>query len=74
MAELFIHLCEYKKYIDVEIYDKIVAFKDLFKKNFKISKFLFVSGHSLSDKRLIVRELEQIITVVKMKTVELKGV
>lgn len=73
LTELFVHLCDHKRYIDIEIYDKIVAFKNLFNKNYKISKLFFVSGYNLSGKILIVRELEQIINIVRAKTVELKA-
>ncbi|GBF22822.1 putative esterase of the alpha-beta hydrolase superfamily [Candidatus Gastranaerophilus sp. (ex Termes propinquus)] len=72
LAEIFMHLCEHKRYIDIDIYDVIVAFKDLFSRNYHISSFLFISGYKLNDKSLVVREVEEIIKMVSKKTLELK--
>jgi len=74
LCELFMHLCEYKRYIDLDIYEKIVAFKNLFKRNYKISKLFFISGYTLNDKTLVLLELQKIIEIISLKTEELKDV
>ena len=72
LCELFMHLCEYKRYIDLDIYEKIDAFKNLFKRNYKISKFFFISGYTLNDKTLVLIELQKIMEIIDSKTAELR--
>lgn len=72
LMELMSFLCENKKYIDIKIYDEILDFKNIFKENYKISKFLFLSGYVLDKPDLSKALCKKIIQLLSEKTLELK--
>ena len=72
LMELMSYLCENKKYIDIKIYEKILNFKNVFKQNYKISKFLFLNGYSLGDLEYTKNINEELINILNKKVLELK--
>lgn len=70
--ELMSFLCENKKFIDIKIYDKIRDFKNIFKENYKISKFLFLNGYNLTDLEYTQNFNNDIIKLLNKKVLELK--
>lgn len=70
--ELMSFLCENKKFIDIKIYDKILNFKNIFKENYKISKFLFISGYELGEIHLIKALCKELTEILNKKVLELK--
>ena len=72
LMELMFFLCENKKYIDIKIYDKILNFKNIFKENYKISKFLFLNGYTLNKIDITQALCKELITLLSKKTTELK--
>ncbi len=72
LMELMSFLCENKKFIDIKIYDKILNFKNIFKENYKISKFLFLNGYALGEIHLVKALCRELIEILSKKTLELK--
>ncbi len=72
LMELMSFLCENKKYIDIKIYDKILNFKNIFKENYKISKFLFLNGYSLNKIKLTQELNDELVKILNKKVLELK--
>lgn len=72
LMELMSFLCENKKFIDIKIYDKIRDFKNIFKENYKISKFLFLNGYNLTDLEYTQNFNNDIIKLLNKKVLELK--
>lgn len=72
LMELMSFLCENKKYIDIKIYDKILNFKNTFKENYKISKFLFLNGYSLNEIKLTQELNDELVKIINKKVLELK--
>lgn len=72
LMELMSFLCENKKYIDVKIYDKILDFKNIFKENYKISKFLFLSEYSLNEIEKTTSLNDELLKIITKKAFELK--
>ncbi len=72
LMELMSFLCENKKYIDIKIYEKICDFKNIFKENYKISKFLFLNGYNLSDLEYTKNFNIELIKLLNKKVTELK--
>ncbi len=70
--ELMSFLCENKKFIDIKIYDKICDFKNIFKENYKISKFLFLNGYNLNDLEYTTNFNTDLIKLLNKKVLELK--
>ncbi len=72
LMELMSFLCENKKFIDIKIYDKICDFKNIFKENYKISKFLFLNGYNLNDLEYTKNFNTDLIQLLNKKVLELK--
>lgn len=72
LMELMSFLCENKKFIDIKIYDKICDFKNIFKENYKISKFLFLNGYNLNDLEYTTNFNTDLIKLLNKKVLELK--
>lgn len=72
LMELMSFLCENKKFIDIKIYDKIYDFKNIFKENYKISKFLFLNGYNLNDLEYTKNFNIELIKLLNQKVLELK--
>lgn len=72
LMELMSFLCENKKFIDIKIYDKILEFKNTFKNNYKISKFLFLNGYSLNEIEHTINLNDELIKIINKKVLELK--
>ncbi len=70
LCELFVYLCESKRYIDSPIYDEIVSFKNYFFSH--IEKSFFFSGSKLKDARQIEFYLNKINLEVLNKCVEIE--
>lgn len=72
LMELMAHLCEDKDNLDREVVKKITNFKNLFKENYKISKFFFIQGFTLNDEKVVLSSLKEIVEILKTKTANLK--
>lgn len=70
LCEMFVYLCESKRYIDTAIYDDIIKFKNYFFNNMKTS--LFLKKVSLKDKRQIEFYLNKINEAVLEKCIEIE--
>lgn len=69
LCELFVYLCDAKRFIDQQIYDDIVKFKNYFFSN--ISQTFFLHTYELKDCRQIEFYLNKINVDVLNKCVEL---
>jgi len=72
LMELMSFLCENKKFIDIKIYDRILNFKNTFKENYRISKFLFLNGYTLNEIHLAKALCKELISILNEKTLEFK--
>ena len=73
LCELFSHLCEHKKYIDVAIYNKLLDFKKLFDCNIQEkTSFLLLRNYEIKNKELVKRSAGEIIKILTLKTLEIK--
>ena len=74
LCEVFVYLCEEKQYLDSKIYELIIEFKNVFKKNYKTFSFLGLKTATLTDceKETISRYLLNIIKALTLKTKELE--
>ncbi len=70
LCELFVHLCENKRNIDLEIYSDILEFKKLFMESYTINKIGFAT---LKNSNLLLAKLQGAINVLQEKLVELKA-
>lgn len=70
IGEMFIHLCEAKRHIDTQIYEKALIFKDMFFKNYKTS--LILKTPELKEKRLVEFYLDKLNEVVLEKCIDLQ--
>ena len=72
-CELFVHLCEHKKYIDLDIYNQILEFKKQFDQNIDEKLVFFFSKECvLLNKNLIEKNLDEIVKLITLKTMEIK--
>ena len=72
LCELFVYLCEEKRYIDVYIYQKILELKDLFFENYIKTSFLFFGKGKLKNKHNEIYDfLLEIIKILTLKTQDL---
>jgi NTE family protein len=72
LGEIFIYLCECKRTIDIELYNEIVKFKDLFKANFKQKKFLFFSFEIIENKKAVEASFLKALKIAEEKASEFK--
>ena len=73
LCELFSHLCEHKKYIDVAIYNKLLDFKKIFDSNLEEkTTFLLLKNFQLKNKELVQRSADEIVKVLTLKNIEIK--
>lgn len=68
LCEMFVFLCEEKKYLDVVIYNDIVKLKEEFTKNYKTVSFLGLKSGLITNKDELISTLDEIINLVKIKT------
>ena len=73
LGELFISLSEFKRVIDVVIYNKIVKFKDIFKANYHKKKIAFIDLSNAENKKVIMTTFNEVLSIIKEKTEELKN-
>lgn len=73
LCELFIHLCEHKRYIDILLYDEIINFKNLFMKNYEVKNIWFLSFPKFKNKNVVCSNLDNLISKITSKTSELKN-
>ena len=69
LCELFVHLCESKRFIDSQIYDDIVKFKNYFFAN--LQKSFFFNRFELKDSRQVDFYLNKLNVDVLNKCIEL---
>lgn len=67
LCEMFVFLCEEKKYLDVVIYNEIVKLKDEFTKNYKTVSFLGLKSGLIANKDQLTVMLDEIINLVQLK-------
>ena len=73
LCELFSHLCEHKKYIDVTFYNKLLDFKKLFDLNMtEETSFILLKTQKLKNTELLKRSTDEIIKMLTLKTLEIK--
>ena len=73
LCELFSHLCEHKKYIDVTFYNKLLDFKKLFDLNItEETSFILLKTQKLKNTELLKRSTDEIIKMLTLKTLEIK--
>ncbi len=73
LCEMFMFLCDEKKYIDSFLYDKLSSFKALYIKNYKPTGFLGYRSAIIENKDGLSKELLEILKIVTFKTQELKN-
>lgn len=71
ICEMFVHLCETKRYIDISIYDKAINFKDIFFENYKTS--LLFKTPELKEKRLVEFHIDKLNDEVLERCMELQN-
>ena len=71
ICDLFVYLCEAKRYIDISIYNKALSFKNYFWKN--IQESFFLKHLSLKDKKQIEFYLNELYDDVLERCIELKS-
>ena len=67
LCEIFVYLCEEKKYIDSRIYDEICNFKNNFTKEFSTYNFLGFKGAKIKNKDEFSRQLIKITNDIVLK-------
>ncbi len=73
LCELFSHLCEHKRYIDLYIYDNLLEFKKQFDDNLEQkTAFFFINDMKLLNKNLVEKNMNELIKTVTLKTIEIK--
>ena len=72
LCEMFIFLCEEKKYLDTKLYEKIISFKNDFIKNYEPKNFLYTIIAQVKNKEKLSSQLLEIIKITTIKTQELK--
>lgn len=73
LCELFVHLCKDKKYIDLDVYNKILEFKKQFDDNMQEKRgFFFNKEFVLLNKNLIEKSMNELVKAITLKTVEIK--
>lgn len=73
LCELFSHLCEHKRYIDLYIYNSLLEFKKQFDDNLQHKTgFFFIKDMVLLNKNLVEKNMNELIKVITLKTVEIK--
>ncbi|MBQ8847441.1 MAG: patatin-like phospholipase family protein [Candidatus Gastranaerophilales bacterium] len=73
LCEMFVFLCEEKKYIDTNLYNKIINFKNKFMKNYKTYNFFYTKKAFIKDKENLSKDLLDIIKIATIKTQELNN-
>ena len=71
ICDLFVYLCEAKRYIDISVYNKALSFKNYFWKN--IQESFFLKHLSLKDKKQIEFYLNELYDDVLERCIELKS-
>lgn len=71
ICDLFVYLCDSKRYIDTSIYDKIVKFKDCFFSN--VSESFFFHKMKLKDARAVEYYLNNLNNEVIERCMELEA-
>ena len=71
LCEIFVFLCEEKQYLDSNLCDMILNFKNDYIKNYKSKNFLFLKSASIDNKENLSKELLEIIKLTTLKTQEL---
>ena len=72
LCEIFMFLCEEKKYLDSRIYDMILQFKNSFLKNYKKTNIFGCKSAIMNNKEALSKNLLDIIKAATIKTQELK--
>ncbi len=72
MCEMFMFLCEEKKYLDSGVYDSIVEFKNNYILNYKKTSFLTLKTAILTNKEELSKKLFDIVKLISVKIDELK--
>ena len=71
ICDLFVYLCEAKRYIDISVYDKLVLFKEKFWQN--ITESLFFRNKTLKDKKSIDDFISELNNDVLERCMELQS-
>ena len=71
LCEIFVFLCEEKQYLDSNLCDMILNFKNDYIEHYKSRNFLFLKSASIDNKENLSKELLEIIKLTTLKTQEL---
>ena len=67
LCEIFVFLCDEKKYLDMKIYDNISDFKTKFQNSYNTYSFLGFKGANVKNKEELLSDILDIIKVVSDK-------
>ena len=73
LCEMFMFLCEEKKYLDSRIYKMIFDFKSDFVSNYKTLNFFGYKSGIINNKEKLAKSLLEIIKTLTLKTEELEN-
>lgn len=73
LSEMFMHLCEEKRYIDSKIYYKLLDIKEYYLNNFKTNCFLGLKLLKFNKEDELNQRILEVIKMVTIKTQELKN-
>ncbi len=73
LCEIFMFLCEEKKYLDTSLYQNIIKFKNDFSENYNMINFFGFKNADLKNKEEISRQLLDIIKLTTIKIQELEN-
>ena len=69
---MFMFLCDEKRYIDSEVYNQIINFKEEFIKNYKYINFFGFKTTEVENKEILAKKLLDIIKITTIKIKELE--
>ncbi len=73
LCETFMYLCDEKKYIDINVYNQLSAFKEEFLQNYKYINFFGFKSAEIKNKEQLAKKLLDLIKTVTVKIRELEN-
>lgn len=71
LGELFMNLSEFEYYIDKDIKDRLVNFKNAFKASFHTTKIGIFEKSELKNKKVLYKTFNEVLSIIKEKVLEL---
>lgn len=72
LCEIFVYLCEEKKFIDSKVYEKVLDFKNNYTLNYTSKNFLFLESATIKNKNQLSKDLLELIKLIAFKAEEFK--